>query len=120
MLPLKPLSRMLRQNCHYHISSEAIVLLRNILEELVYEIRRNALKEFEEMNNRREQQGLPLLKRLNSWALRKAIDNILKSNSDNGMGLQSNGAVSPGGDKMVTDKNATKPVKATDDQVEVV
>lgn len=117
MIPLKPIREILKQDCPYHVSNEAVILLRDKLEEIAWAIKQESIKEFERYNNYRRTQGLSPKKRLNRWAIMKGHHNALKQKSDNGMGLQSNGAVSPG-DEMPTDKVVTKSAKR-DNAVEV-
>lgn len=119
MLPIKPLKKILKQDCCYYIKNEAVWELKKFLEDIAQSISLEAVKEFEKLNKRREKLGLPRLKRLNAWAIKGACGKVLKQVADVEMGLHSSRVVSPGGDKMTTDKNATKPVKAADDAVEV-
>ena len=87
-----------------------MVELKNSLEEIAAYLAMEAGREFEELNKHREKLGLRRLKRLNGWAVEKASEKVLKRLGFNGMGLQSNGAVSPG-DEMLTDKVVTKSAK---------
>ena len=101
-IPLKPLRKILGQDCPFHISEDATRATRDLLEHILNQIKIFAIQEFEDLNNNRKQQGLKPLKRLNGWAVRRACDNILKPETVNDMGLQYNGIVSPGGNTMYT------------------
>ena len=121
MLPLKPIKEILRQECNSHqISIEAVIESRNFLEKLMHELSKKAMEEFTRLNDRRKKLGLPKLKRLNSWAVRKASEKVLKQFGNNEMGSQSKPPEigSPGGN-MEKVKEATKP-EVTDDQKEVI
>ena len=110
MIPLGPIRKILKQDCPYHVSNEAVIMLRDKIEEIARAIKEESIKEFERYNDHRRAQGLPPKKRLNRWAIMKGHSNALKQKSDNGVGLQSNGAASPG-DEMPTDKAVTKSAK---------
>jgi len=118
-LPAKPLRRILKQNCPLQISNDAVIVLRQNLEKFALDISHEALLIFNELNKVRQRQGLKPLRRLNERAVRGAIENVLKHESNMVMGLQSNGATSPG-DEMLIDKFVTKPERTTDDDGEVV
>jgi len=115
MLPCKPLRRILEKECSYHISSGALGELENILKKLARSICREAVTEFDILNENRRSQGLPCLKRLNAWSIKRAGGKVLKHHKDNDMGLQSTEIISPGGKTMSTRTEATKPVKTTTD-----
>lgn len=117
MIPLKPIKEILKQDCPYHVSSEAVILLRDQLWEIAQAIKEESIKEFEEYNNHRHAQGLPPKKRLNRWAVKKASEKVLKHPGFNDMGLQSSGAVSLGG-KMLASKESTKSAKEDDSRME--
>jgi len=110
-IPLKPLKIILGQDCPYHISEEAIQCVKDFTEFIVCQIGLNAIEEFKELNHSREKQGLKPLKRLNEWAVGRACNNILKPETVNDMGLQSNSIVSLGGNTMYTHIDATKSAK---------
>ena len=114
-IPLKPLRKILGHGCPFHISEDAPRATRDLLEHILHQIKIFAIQEFEDLNNNRKQQGLKPLKRLNGWAVRRACDNILKPDTVNDMGLQSNGIVSPGGNTMYTHIQATKSAKKDTD-----
>ena len=121
-IPLNSIRRIMERHCPYHISMEAIILLRDMIEEIAANITIDVVKNFEEMNEFRKIQGLRKLKRLNAWAVKnsnynKTIINALKNKNK---GLQSQGVVTPGGGKMPACINTAKPDKTTNDQREVV
>jgi len=111
MLPTKPVRDILKQHCPYHITAEAIIESKHFLEAMMAYLSMEANKEFEGLNERREKLGLPRLKRLNLWSVKKASEKVLKRLEFNDTGLQSNGFVSLGGENMSADKNATKSAK---------
>ena len=110
-IPLKPLREILWHNCPYDISQEATLELKIYLEYMATRIAHQALQEFRGLNSNRERQGLCPLKRLNGQAVQKACNNILKPETVNKMGLQPQGIVSPGGNRMDMNRNATKSAK---------
>ena len=118
MIPLKPIREILKQDCPYHVSNEAVILLRDKLEEIARAIKQESIKEFERYNNHRRTQGLSPKKRLNRWAIMKGHHNALKQESNTEMGLQSNGVVSPGGGKM-DEKNTAETRKKESSETEV-
>ena len=118
MIPLKPVKRIFGQHCPHQITTEALVELKNSLEEIAAYLAMEAGREFEELNKHREKLGLRRLKRLNGWAVEKASEKVLKRLRFNGMGLQSNGVVSPGGGKM-NEKDTAKTRKKESSETEV-
>ena len=110
-LPLKTLKLFFKECCSFHISGEAVILLRDVLECVSYRIIKDAVREFDELNKSRIRQGLSPLRRLNSWSVRRASEKVLMGVSNYDMGLQSRGVVGPGGKKMSVDKNVTKSAK---------
>ena len=111
----KPIKEIMCGNCPFHISMEAVVGLRGILEDIAGDIVYSAVEEFTKLNKAREKQGLPRLKRLNFFAIKKASEKFLKHTDDNKLGIQSTGIVGPGGNEMLQHPKATKPVKTTTD-----
>lgn len=111
MLPRKPLKRMLKHDCPYQVSDDAVIALRNILETLAEDISHTAVEAFEDLNEKRTQLGIRQLQRLNEWAIVRAVENIFSSDSYYDMGLQSSRIVSPGGTHMSTETYATKSAR---------
>jgi|GEM_PF-2455571 hypothetical protein len=119
-IPLNTIRKIIEKYCSYHISTEAVIKLRDVLEEIASKIAKSAVEEFDKLNRNREYQGLRPLKRLNSWCISKAyIINYLKSNNIKNWGLQSNGVVNPDGENMPAGKSTAKP-DTTNDSREVV
>ena len=112
-LPLKPIRDLLTQDFpdSMHITDDAILALRDTLEDIIHRIGCASLREFDELNGNREQQGLRTLKRLNSCAVKKACDNILKPERVNDMGLQSQEIISLGDKNMARHTLVTKSAK---------
>ena len=93
VISLHSIRRIMEKYCSYHISMEAIILLRDMIEENATNITVDVVKNFEEMNECRKIQGLRKLKRLNAWAVKnsnysKTIINVLKNKNER---LQSSG-----------------------------
>ena len=107
-LPLKPLRKILGENCPYHISKDATLATRNLLEYILHQIRIFSIKEFEGLNNNREQQGLQKLRRLNQWAIKKAAQKIINGSTISSMGSQSPMIRSPDDEKMLESKSVIK------------
>lgn len=121
-ISLHSIRKIVEKHCPYHISVEAIIALRDMVEEIASNIAIDAVRKFEELNENREKQGLRRLKRFSPWAIKnsdynKTIINILKNKN---MGLQSQGVATPGGENMPAGINTAKPDnKATNDRREV-
>ncbi|HEC77080.1 MAG TPA: hypothetical protein ENI33_07485 [Thermoplasmatales archaeon] len=121
-IPLSSIRRIMERYCPYHISMEAVMALRNLIEEITSKITMDAVEKFEKMNKCREAHGLSKLKRLNAWAVKNSEYNINIINGKQNMmneGLQSQGVVTLGGGKMPAGINTAKP-DTTNDQKEVV
>jgi len=120
-IPFNSIRRIMERHCPYHISTEAVVTLRNLVEKIASKMTIDAVKKFEEMNECRKKQGLRRLKRLNAWAVKNSNfnKNIINGLKNKNMGLQSEGIAIPGGN--MSADNSTKPDnKTTDDMMEVV
>lgn len=105
-------------NCSIHISNECVIYVRDIIEDLIEEISKEAIIEFDCLNHNREKQNLRRLKRLNSWSIIKSTDKVLKNLDHPNMGSQP-AMIGSLGDKMRRHKTVTKP-DTTDDFIEVV
>ena len=122
-IPLNSIRRIMERHCPYHISMEAIILLRDMIEEIAANITIDVVKNFEEMNEFRKIQGLRKLKRLNAWAVKNSnfVITFINSHNNKNKGFQSEGIVIPGSDNMSAQTIAAKPDnKTTDDMMEVV
>jgi len=128
-IPFHSVKRIMDRHCPHHISTEAVLTLRDLLEEIASKVTIESVRRFENLNKCREGQGLRPLKRLNAWAVRAVMDSKnSKSNKEfiNGLknknkGLQPEGIVIPGSDNMSAQTNtANARQKTTDDQREVV
>ena len=114
MIPLNPVRRLISDNCPYHVSLEAVMGLRDFLENIAGEMAGSAADELKKLNQGRERQGLKPLKRLNGWVVRKVCDNVLNGDTVKDRGLQSTVIVGPGGKKMSAQTKATKSAKEDD------
>lgn len=96
--------------------------MKKFLEDIAQKVGMESVKEFEELNRRREKLGLSKLKRLNAWAVKRGEEKVFSNINNNKMGFQSKPPEigSPGGKKMQGKEDATKPKPTTDDHVEVV
>ena len=119
-LPLKPIRNLLAQGCpnHMHISDDAIVALRDSLEDIIHLVGCTSTREFEELNRNRERQGLRRLKRLNAWVIEKVAQKIINGSAISSMGSQP-AMIGNLGDIVHKHENVTKP-NTTDDLMEVV
>jgi len=63
-LPLKTVKRIMKEQWDGEISHDACVYVRDYVYDVICEIVEESVYEFEEINNRRVQHGLPSLKRL--------------------------------------------------------
>ena len=121
-IPLNPIRQIMKKHCPYHISTEAVLTIRDLLEGVLSETTIKAVRRFENLNKCREEQGLPRLKRLNAWAVKNSNYNkdFINRQKINNRGLQPEEIAIPTGGNMSAD-NSTKPdSKATDDRREVV
>lgn len=107
-LPLKPLRMLLGQDCSFHISEDAVLFTRDVLEYILLQLRILAIKEFEKLNNNRQQQGLQKLRRLNQWAIKRAAQKIINGSTISSMGSQPTMIRSPDGEKMLESKSVIK------------
>ena len=107
-IPLKPLRKILGKDCPFHISKDAIIVTRDLIEYILYQLRIFAIKEFEDLNSNREQQGLQKLKRLNQWAIKRASQKIINGSTIPSMGSQPTMIRSPDGEKMLESKFVIK------------
>jgi len=113
LIPLKPLREILKQDCPYDVSNEAVILLRDQLEGIARAIKQESIKEFERYNDHRCTQGLPFKKRLNRWAIMKGHSNALKQESNTEMGSQYEEVGSLGDEIMSVDKSPSPQGKST-------
>jgi len=109
----------MEQSCSYHISNECVIYVRDVVKDVIQEVTKEAVVEFDGLNECRERQGLRRLKRLNAWSIGKAVEKVLKDLNHQDMGSQPAMIGSLGG-RMSADSEATKSAKAIDDFREVV
>jgi len=120
-LPLESIRQILKKECDsYQVSLEAVVGLRDFLEQVTIGLAREASEEMVKYNRNRERNGLRKKKRLPGWITKRITNNVLKKISYKKMGFWPRETENPGG-TMSTKTEATKPDnKTTDDQREVV
>ena len=109
-LPLKPIRDLLTQEFpdSMHITDDAILALRDTLEDIIHQIGCASFRKFEELNNNRERHGLRRLRRLNSWSIEKAAQKIINGSTISSMGSQPTMIGSPDGEKMLESKSVIK------------
>ena len=109
-LPLKPIRDLLSQECpdSMHITDDAILALRDTLEDIIHQVRHLSIREFEILNSNRECQGLRRLRRLNAWSIEKAVQKIINGETISSMGSQPAMIRSPDGEKMLESKSVIK------------
>jgi hypothetical protein len=90
---------LLKNSGPHHVSLDAAIFLKDILDHLGHSIACEAIQAFEQLNDHRQLQGFPRLKRLNQYAVLRAIENLFSDTSVIEMGLQSQQDASPGGKK---------------------
>lgn len=89
MIPLKPIRRILMENCSHQITQESVFRIKDTLEKITIEIAKEAEKEFQDYNSILIKQGLKPRKRLPSWIIQKSCDRIINHNPSVNTGLQS-------------------------------
>jgi hypothetical protein len=82
-LPLKLIKRILRGTYHGEISKNSCIYVQKFFRNIFYQLQENVVIEFEEYNLRRLQHGLPRLKRLNKYVIKRCLDKIIKQYVDN-------------------------------------
>jgi len=115
VIPLMPIRRIIELYCPYHISTEAVIALRDVLEGIGATIAKNAVKEFKKLNECREKQGLKPLKRLNAWSVENSLfsNNYLYRRKNKNWDCAPIRDIIPGGEKVSADIPA-KPDRSTD------
>ena len=78
-IPLKPIKHILKTYYKGEISNAACIDVRNLLLDIIGYLAEETVKEFENYNIMRLKQGLPPLKRLNSFVFREVRDRFFKS-----------------------------------------
>ncbi len=103
------------------VSKKAVDEAEKFLQNVVHELGKQASEQFNQLNERRKKLGLPVLKRLDAWTVKKAEEKVFSNTNNTSMGSQPKPPETgnPGGNKMSAD-NATKLVNTTDDNREVV
>jgi len=119
--PKNPIKEILSQECSpYQISVEAVIQIKNFLEELTGIVASLAKEKMETYNTSRKVQGVGGIKRLPIWITEEITHNLLKQIKDYNMGLQPEEIAIPQGGKMSADNSANARQKTTDDMMEVV
>ena len=76
--PLKPIKRILKKYYYGEISRDVCIYVRDSLLDITNKLAENAVKEFEQYNLRREQQGLYRIKRLNIFVFQRCMETFFK------------------------------------------
>lgn len=78
-IPVKPIKHILKAYYKGEISNAVCIDVRNLLLDIIGYLAEETVKEFENYNIMRLDQGLPPLKRLNSFVFREVKDRFFKS-----------------------------------------
>lgn len=84
--PLKPIRTILKEHHDGEVSEEAVIYVRDILLVVTAFLAEESVKDFNEMNRRRQEQGLPILKRLDRFAFKNVWERIYKQIVDKNIG----------------------------------
>jgi hypothetical protein len=79
----KSLKYNLKNTFKGEISEKGYTYIFELLLKIINNLSENIVGEFEEYNQRRIQHGLPRLKRLNKYVIKRCLDNIFKQYVDN-------------------------------------
>ena len=104
--PLKPIKRILKKYYNGEICENVCIYVKDILLETTNLLAKNAVKEFEQYNSRRKQQGLHRVRRLNKFVFQRSKEMVFKPIVDinNGEeGVENNGLLCQDGNMI--DKN---------------
>ena len=84
--PLKPIRTILKEHHDGEVSEEAVIYVRDILLVVTAFLAEESVKDFNELNRRRQEQGLPILKRLDRFAFKNVWESIYKQILDKNIG----------------------------------
>jgi len=99
VIPIAPIRKILRQQFSHHISQEAIVRVKDFVEDILIEFAKEIDEEFKRYNNLRIKQGLRCKKRIPVWLVNKVSNKFLNMNGTVYVGSQSSEVVNPDGEK---------------------
>lgn len=109
MIPLTSIKRVFKQHSQNHISQEAVIRVKDFLEEILNHFAREIEKEFHRYNEIRRLQGLRKKKRIPAWIVCKVSTKFLNAVANLNRGSQSLGVVSLGGEINETRISPPKP-----------
>ena len=81
-LPLKPIKKIIKKYHHGDISQETTIAFRDAIIEFIDILAKQTVQEFNAINESRNVQGLPSLKRLDKISFKNAWEKILKQLDD--------------------------------------
>jgi len=84
--PLKPVKMILKNHYRGEVSEEAVILVRDILLNLTDFLAEHAVKDFDKVNQKRQEQGLTQLKRLDKDSFKNVWERIYKQIVDKNIG----------------------------------
>lgn len=84
--PLKPIKTILKKHHGGEVSDESVSYVRDILLVVTEFLAEESVKDFNEMNRRRQEQGLPILKRLDMFTLKNVFERFFKQVKDKNIG----------------------------------
>ncbi|MGC9308966.1 MAG: hypothetical protein ACP5FL_09370 [Thermoplasmatota archaeon] len=121
---LHTVRRILETYCPYQVSTEAVIQLRDCLEEISSTLAHGSVREFERLNTLRERQELKRLKRLNKGAIadyRFRLEYKYPETNENDRGSRAahTGFGNPGSDTMSVNSTATPGTSTHDHGREV-
>lgn len=83
---LKPIKTILKKHHDGEVSDEAVVYVRDILLDFTEFLAEESVKDFNEMNQRRQEHGLPILKRLDRFTFKNVFERFFKQIKDKNIG----------------------------------
>jgi hypothetical protein len=117
-LPLEPIKQILKDGCNANqVSVEAIVDLRDFLEQISITLSKQAAGEMVKLNRSRERHGLEEQRRLPGWIIKKATNNVLSKIDFKNTGSRFTEIENPDGNTMSTERKAVKSAKEKHDDI---
>ena len=98
----------MEDNCPHPISYDTVIEVRDLVEDFIVTITKEATFEFNELNDNREKQGLPRLKRLNQWSIKRSLEKTLSDHCPQDVS-PATGKNQSQDDKKTPDKTVIKP-----------
>lgn len=83
---LKPIKTILKKHHDGEVSDDTVIYARDVLLVVTEFLAEESVKDFNEMNRRRQEQGLPILKRLDMFTLKNVFERFFKQVKDKNIG----------------------------------